>query len=377
MTLLLSIILLLMLVFAIGLRWLHHITVHFAHVVPQSRPSWPAVSVIVPIHNGGDKLDGALRSLCEMDYPALHIVAVNDRSIDKTAEVLTHLSKQYAHLSVITVDQCPEAWLGKVYALHQGIQNAKGDYFLLTDADVVFDTSLLKRVMNHVIEHDIQQFSVLPQVVVKGFWFRVTMLAQSLLFAGGMVMNRGVIGIGAFNLVSKTAVEKIGGMAAIALAPVDDFQLSKEVQKRQCGRQGIGDAGGMLQVEWYSSLREMVNGLEKNTFAFLGFSLLRAVMSLSATALVFLLPIIGMLFLSGSAFTIAVLIYVLTIGIAINQARKLPIPIGYGVLYPVGIMIALWIAIRAIVVCMVRGGIHWGGKFYPLRQLRAFRDRII
>ena len=301
----------------------------------------------------------------------LHIVAVNDRSIDKTAEVLTHLSKQYAHLSVITVDQCPEAWLGKVYALHQGIQNAKGDYFLLTDADVVFDTSLLKRVMNHVIEHDIQQFSVLPQVVVKGFWFRVTMLAQSLLFAGGMVMNRGVIGIGAFNLVSKTAVEKIGGMAAIALAPVDDFQLSKEVQKRQCGRQGIGDAGGMLQVEWYSSLREMVKGLEKNTFAFLGFSLLRAVMSLSATALV-LLPIIGMLFLSGSAFTIAVLIYVLTIGIAINQARKLPIPIGYGVLYPVGIMINLMDCDTRLLLCAWLEGDSLGWQVLSITPVACF-----
>ena len=80
MTLLLSFILLLMLTFSIGLRWLHHITVHFARVVPQSRPSWPTVSVIVPLHNGGAKLEGALRSLCDMDYPALHIVVVNDRS---------------------------------------------------------------------------------------------------------------------------------------------------------------------------------------------------------------------------------------------------------------------------------------------------------
>ena len=374
MTLLLTIILLLMLAFAVGLKWLHHINIHFANVIPPSRPSWPTVSVIVPIHNGGHKLEGALKSLCNMDYPALQIVAVNDRSTDNTAEVLTHLSKQYAHLSVVTVNQCPDAWLGKVHALDQGVQHANGDYFLLTDADVVFDPSLLKRVMDHVIEHDVQQFSVLPQVVVKGFWFRVTMLAQSLLFAGGMVINRGIIGVGAFNLISKTALDEIGGMAKIALATVDDFQLSKEVQKTQCGPQGMGQAGGMLQVEWYGSLREMVHGLEKNTFAFFGFSSLRAVMSLGATALVFLLPIIGMIFLSGSAFTIAVLIYVLTVGIAISQTRKLPIPIAYGVLYPVGILIALWIAVRAMVVCLARGGIHWGGKFYSLRQLRAFRD---
>ena len=66
-------------------------------------------------------------------------------------------------------------------------------------------------------------FPCCPKFTVEGFWFRVAMLAQSLLFAADIIVNRGVIGVGAFNLISKQALEKIGGMAAVALAPVDDF----------------------------------------------------------------------------------------------------------------------------------------------------------
>ena len=48
----------------------------------------PAVSVIIPVHNESSRLEKLLASLEVQDYPHAEIIFVNDRSRDKSAEMI-------------------------------------------------------------------------------------------------------------------------------------------------------------------------------------------------------------------------------------------------------------------------------------------------
>ena len=96
--------------------------------------AWPSVSIVVPACNEEDKVKAAMSSLLAVDYPDLAVVAVNDRSTDRTGEILESLSSQ-DRLTLVHVTELPDGWLGKLNALRHGVSIARGDWLLFMDAD--------------------------------------------------------------------------------------------------------------------------------------------------------------------------------------------------------------------------------------------------
>ena len=112
---------------------------------PPSLPSGQAkpphgghISLIVPIHNEGRRMEGLLRSLLVQDYPA-EIIFVDDCSDDESPAMLAQFARQYtaqnAHdARIITLTENPGP-NRKQHALSAGIAEAHGDYLLFTDGD--------------------------------------------------------------------------------------------------------------------------------------------------------------------------------------------------------------------------------------------------
>jgi len=101
---------------------------------PQKNSKTHAVSVVIAARNEAQHLRQLIETLMRQDHPDFEVILVNDRSTDKTAEILSsfqHLPK----LKYITIDALPPAWNGKKYALKQGIQAAQNEVLLFTDAD--------------------------------------------------------------------------------------------------------------------------------------------------------------------------------------------------------------------------------------------------
>ncbi|HRD70315.1 MAG TPA: hypothetical protein PK657_09220, partial [Legionella sp.] len=42
----------------------------------------------------------------------------------------------------------------------------------------------------------------------------------------------------------------------------------------------------------------------------------------------------------------------------------------FALFYPLAAFITLTIGIRSIILCLIRGGIYWGGRFTPLKFLK-------
>ncbi len=93
------------------------------------------VSVIVCAKNEATNLQKYLPLILNQDYSHFEVIVVNDRSTDESANILQNLQKKYPILQVINLPDEKRTIKGKKYALSKGIEAAKYEILLLTDAD--------------------------------------------------------------------------------------------------------------------------------------------------------------------------------------------------------------------------------------------------
>src|SRR5215208_5539936 len=86
----------------------------------------PALSVILAARNEERSVKESVVSMLDQDYSGiLEVIAVNDRSTDRTGEVLDELVRRHpGRLRVLNVESLPEGWLGKTHALYIGAAEA-------------------------------------------------------------------------------------------------------------------------------------------------------------------------------------------------------------------------------------------------------------
>lgn len=94
----------------------------------------PVVTVIVPAYNEGRQVFDTIASLARCDYPnaKLHILAVDDGSVDDTWLWMSRAANTFA--SVATAIRCPVN-RGKRHALYEGFQKARGAVVVTVDSD--------------------------------------------------------------------------------------------------------------------------------------------------------------------------------------------------------------------------------------------------
>jgi glycosyltransferase involved in cell wall biosynthesis len=345
-----------------------------AGVAPRS--SGRAVSVIVAARNEERGIEGGVRSLLGITYQPLEIIVVNDRSTDGTAAMLERLQRDSDRLSVVTVETLPDGWLGKNHALALGALRARGELLLFTDADVVFAPSTVSRAVAFLEQQRLDHLTALPGVILKGVALTALVTTFGVLFAvytrpwkARDPRSRHHIGVGAFNLIRSAAYDRIGTHASIALRPDDDLQLARVV-KRAGLRQDVVRATDLLTVEWYRSVREMVNGLMKNAFAGVHYSIAALLASTVALAAFNLWPFIA-LFVTEGAERVPAVAAVVALGTLViihtHSSRVSPL---YVLLYPLGVLGFIYILWRSAVLALSRGAIAWRDTSYALPALR-------
>ena len=235
--------------------------------------TWPKVTVVIPARNEERNLKQALQSVLKLDYSDLEIVVVNDRSTDGTGSILEEMAKQDQRLTLMNIQSLPDGWLGKTHALHMGAQQAHGEFILFTDADIMFHPLAFRKAMSHIQANRLDHLTVVPEDTMPGFFLRTLSatfgIFMFILFQPWKVRNpksRRYMGIGAFNLVRTSVYRAIGGHQAIALRPDDDLKFGKLV-KLNGYRSDVLNGQGMVTVEWYRSVPELIQGLMKNMFA--------------------------------------------------------------------------------------------------------------
>jgi glycosyltransferase involved in cell wall biosynthesis len=94
------------------------------------------VSVIICAKDEEDNLSRNLPGILTQDFSAAHeVIVVNDNSADGSESVLAGLQKAFSKLQVVGLQQEAKLVAGKKYPLTAGINEARHEVLLLTDAD--------------------------------------------------------------------------------------------------------------------------------------------------------------------------------------------------------------------------------------------------
>jgi glycosyltransferase involved in cell wall biosynthesis len=344
----------------------------------------PTLSVVIPARNEKQRLEEALRTVLGQEYPGiLEVVLVDDRSGDGTGETMERLAAGNDSVVVVRVEELPEGWLGKNHAIHAGTRRARGEWLLFTDADVRFAPDAFRRAVAHAEARGLDHLTMRPGLVLPGYWlesfvafFYAAFLVHRGYYKANLPSSRTGVGIGAFNLIRRHAYEKVGGYEAFSNRPDDDLTLGNRV-KGVGLRQELALGHGLLEVEWYSSLAELLQGVEKNTFAALGYSVPKTAGYVLALPLLMAGPFIAIPFSSGAS-------RVFYLGAAAAQIATFAVcnrflgrrVFSLAIAYPVCALLFPYVLARSALLALARGGIYWRGTFYSLSLLERGEKKI-
>lgn len=333
----------------------------------------PSLVIIVAVRNEEEDVEKALQSLCNINYSNHRLIVVNDRSTDRTGEILSQFS--HPHLQVITLTDLPDGWLGKNNALYQGYKNSTEEWMLFTDADVEFHPDAISKALGYAEKHQLDHLSVLPDVRSRSAILNSVLATFSMML---MLFTRpwdasnpkrsGSIGVGAFNLVKRTAYEQAGTHVEIKLRPDDDLKLGQNI-KRAGLRQDVLGGEGYIWLEWYKNIGQFINGLMKNTFAVRDYNVLWSVADVLATLLTTALPIPIMLIFGDT--NIRIMAGLL---LALQMVYMIAVPPNkwwYALMIPFAGFLMVYIVSRSAYITLKQGGIYWRDTFYSLAMLKG------
>ena len=336
----------------------------------------PTVSVIVAARNEEPNIETAMSSLLKSDYSSLQIIAVDDRSTDRTGDILDHLADKDERLSVVHIEHLPDDWLGKNHAMHKATEVAQGEFLLFTDGDVEFDPIALRSAMEYVQRNEIDHLCVFPVMNPGSFVENSLVAFFSLCFCVGLQswliptsFQFAYAGVGAFNLVRRSSYDDVGGHTTLKFDVLDDVKLGK-LLKRHGAKQALLRADGLVSVRWQPSAWGVITGLEKNGFAALNYSITRLAMTTLVYFVGFLAPYAVLVVfpdLRSSGFLASILTFHLMYAVL---GHCLGAGMAVFFVFPLasmGMAFAFW---RSSWITLRQGGVRWRDTFYPLAVLR-------
>jgi len=389
----------------LALAWFSRIVdaaIGMPSVADISKPEWnrnpvaaggnPRVSLIVPARNEEDDIEQSLTRLLELDYDNYEVIAVNDRSTDRTGEIMERMAqgrnvlnphfsqrtREMGHpvLRVIHHQELPAGWLGKTHAMWTATNAAQGDWLLFTDADVQFKPDSVRRAMAYAEAEKADHVVLFPQMIMKrpGEYMMIAFFQTMFVFGHrpwkvADPKSRDHMGVGAFNLIRRSVYESVGTYEALRMEVLDDMKLGKVVKNGGFAQRNVF-GGDLISIRWANGALGVVNNLTKNFFAVLSFQWPRTLISAFGLAFLNLMPFLGVWLTHGwerVPYAVALgSMFLIYLGMSIRSG----VPAYYFLLHPVSTFLFIYTLLRSMFHALWNDGIIWRGTRYPLEELR-------
>jgi glycosyltransferase involved in cell wall biosynthesis len=376
----------------LGLVWSSRLVdaaLGMSKVADISRPEWnrkpatskgnPRVSIIVPARNEEEHIGPALATLLKLDYDNYEIIAVDDRSTDRTAEVMDQVAstpEASGRLRVIHVAELPAGWLGKAHAMWSAANKATGDWLLFTDADVLFRPDVMNRALAYAESESADHLVLFPRMIMKSPGERMMIAFFQTLFVFGHrpwkvadPKTKDHMGVGAFNLIRRRVYDAVGGYKTLRFEVLDDMKLGKIVKNAGYAQRNVYGAD-LISLRWAKGAMGVVNNLTKNFFAILSFQWWRGLLSAFALGFLNLMPFVGMCFAHGWERLPYAVALASMFAIYVGMSRESDVPAYYFALHPISSTLFVYTVLLSMWLTLARGGVVWRGTFYPLEELR-------
>jgi glycosyltransferase involved in cell wall biosynthesis len=344
------------------------------------------VSIIVPARNEEEDIEQCLSSLLELDYENYEVIAVDDRSTDRTGEIMDRVSHaplpksgrrvRLLILKVIHHRELPSGWLGKTHAMWTATNQADGDWLLFTDADVLFKPDSLRRALAYAEAERADHVVLFPQMIMKspGEYMMIAFFQTMFVFGHrpwkvADPKSRDHMGVGAFNLIRRSVYEAVGTYEALRMEVLDDMKLGKVVKNAGFAQRNVF-GGDLISLRWAHGAVGVVNNLTKNFFAVLSFQWPRTFISAFGLAFLNLVPFLGIWLAHGWERLPYAIALASVFAIYVGMSWRSGVPAYYFLLHPVSTALFVYTLLRSMAHTLWNDGIVWRGTKYPLEELR-------
>lgn len=257
---------------------------------PERDAEWPDVAVIIPARDEADVLPRSLPTLFRQDYPGrVRVFLVDDGSEDGTAAVAAGLAGEAGaadRLTVIPGEPLAPGWVGKVWALQQGVRAAREaspEFLLLTDADISHAPHSLRSLVSKALGGGFDLVSLMARLRVETLWDRLLLPAYVFFFAKLYPFrwsndpNRSTAAAaGGCILLRLSALEQAGGLEPIASEMIDDCGLARRIKRHGSphggGRTWLGLTQDVHSLRSYRGISPLWDLVARTAFAQLRFS---------------------------------------------------------------------------------------------------------
>ena len=346
----------------------------------------PQLSVLVPACNEELTIQATLRSLLGSTGLRLQIIAIDDRSTDRTGALMEEVAAQAAHdfpqhaLTILRNRDLPTGWLGKPHALDLAAQRATAPWLLFTDGDVNFAPRALELALRQALAVQADHLVLMPTLIRDGLVEdAVAATTQALAQWNTRFWKvadphaHDFLGVGGFSLLRADVYQKLGGMAALRMEVIEDMSLGwlvKNAGYRSCVILGPG----LVTIRWIQGAFGLVGNLEKNGFAVFRYSVFLTTAACLALVISVFLPLAAMA--AGGWTLLAGLLTYLSVSLVFQANRRMSgvSPLAAILFAPAAAILCLAFA-RSMVLALVRRGVLWRGNLYPLGDLRRHAIR--
>ena len=347
-------------------------------------PNAPLISVIVPARNEARNIERCVRSVLSTTYPNVEVIVVDDHSSDGTGDIAREIAAVDRRLAVIQAPDLPPGWFGKQWACASGARVASGSLLCFTDADTTHAPDLLSRSVNALRARHADLLTVAGAQEMHGFWERIiqpqVFALLSIRYGGTEHVSRtkrpaDAIANGQFILVRRGTYSAMGGHELVRDLVAEDMAMAQE-WVRGGRRIALLMGRDQLSTHMYSGYREAVFGWRKNIYASgrhaaLGGRVGRALypvilplMPISALVPPIVLLLCAAGALSGAWLAWSAIVYAASVAYWALLYLWFRQPAWYGLLYPLGALVLLIIALGAL-----RRGrrVEWKARVYVAR----------
>jgi len=354
-------------------------------LTPDDRPeSAGFVSIFVPAKDEESGIERCLRSLLAQEGVEFELFGVDDRSTDRTPDIIERLATEDPHsrLTLIRIKELPPGWTGKCNALMQAQASAKGDWLLFVDADTVHHPRCVATALRYAQSTNADLLSLLPALAAGSFWEGVLQpFAASCLIVlyplarvNDPAQKDYAFANGQFILMRRSAYDRIGGHASVRDKFLEDVNLARKV--RDAGLNlNVAVASDLYATRMYHSLAQSIRGWARIFYAGLEhrrgqLALLTAfILIFSVTAYV---AVLGgcLLWLLGygclfvkTIFWLGVAHCVAQLTVFYRMYRSMKAPLRYLPFRFLAVGLMLWIIAKAVVTRFTHR-VEWRGTSY-------------
>jgi hopene-associated glycosyltransferase HpnB len=256
------------------------------------------VTALIPARNEATLIETTLTALLQQGN-GLRIIVVDDQSTDGTADAARRATAGTCDIVVGTA--VPPGWVGKLWALEQGLMRVQTPLTLLLDADIELRPGTVAALIARLKADGRQLVSLMAVLEMHTAWEHLLVPAFvyffKLLYPFRLSNARGgpvAAAAGGCVLVETAALVKIGGLESIRDALIDDCSLARRI-KDTGGRTWIGLTHAAVSRRRMETLGDIWRMVARSAYAQLRYSVALLSGCILLLAVAFWTPVAGLL----------------------------------------------------------------------------------